>query len=778
MSKLIFLIFLPISLISATLTLNLARDDNVTFSVCHIDDREAFLCKEVLNDAFKKELVCFLHQPIRGREAPVENRFFKIYFEGSNVRVVPKSHYYFYSYSDTFIDDQNVSSIVSKPSLHWIIVGFKKQTRLFGKQNSEGLNFPVTFEQNHVPFIGELDYSLKPVIHKEGVDEMSRIQEAYRKARYEEVLDRVESMEREESNSFSPIAKLYALRAMGKMIESEDAKKLDPMDWVEQSKAWIEQNPSSEYLAEVYSFVAKGYIKMGRYKEAKRNMDILKDDFSNTPYFFQVKLFEAKRYEQLKKFSKAITSYRQVLYHTQDVDLASLAALHLAKLYLTHDKPKKAKNLLLKIQKANPPILIQKAGFTLSLAEQFADANESNLSLSLLPVLKKSPQIDKERLIKDQGYWYEKSREITKAITSYRYYLDKYADGKYVAFVKEHLDALALDSNEQNQSKRLERLNDILKRYQGKALWKKALIEKSKILVDQKEYEKILAMKADLKKAGGEELIQLSAQKLFEQDLQHEKCKEAITLLDDYNITTPTKLKEKLFVCYKKQKDFKHAIREAKELLNDQNLTQKSRYLYELIQLYAKTSNDKALLLAANDLEKLLQITKEKQYEDYCLKSVSAYAHLKKYEDLMLQEAQKCEKNLGDDVRLLDVYHYLVLYGKSHQLDPMIIRYASKMIDLQKHYHIDTYSPQVEIDLAEALRKKKQYQKALDTLLPLLYKKLTDEEKAHVLYLSAYLSEKLGKIKEAKSFYTKCGEIVKNSAWVELCAENMALLEE
>ncbi len=777
MSKLIFLIFFPIYLISGTLTLNLARDNNVTFSVCHIDDTQPFLCKEVLNDLFKKELLCTLSQPITGRTAPLENRFFKIYFKGKSVRIVPKYHCHFYPYSDTFIDDQNVSTSMKQGSLHWMIVGFKKRTRLFAKENSNGLDFPITFEHNEVPFIGELDYNLKPVTHKEYADEMERIRGAYRKKQYEEVLDRVERFEQGESNSFIPLAKLYELRAWDKMIETNEAKKLDPMEWVEKSKAWIEENPSSEYLAEVYSFVAKGYIKMGRYKEAKGYMKILKDDFSNSSYFFQVKLFEAKRYEQLKKFTKAITSYRQVLYHTQDVNLASLAALHLTKLYLAKSEYEKAKNLILKVQKANPPILVEQIDFTLSLAEQFADNNESNLSLSLLPVLEKSTKIDNDRMTKDKAYWYEKAGESDKAISIYRYYLEKYADGKYVDFVKEHLDLLALDSSEQNQSKRLAKLNDLMKRYQGKELWKKALLEKSKILVDQKAYEEILKMKNDLQKAGGEKLVQLSAQKLFERDLQNQKCKEAVGLLNDYNITTPDTLKEKLFLCYKQQKDFKRAIREAKTLLKDQNLTKKSQYLYELIQLYAQTGNDKALLLVANDLEKVLKITKEKRYEDYCLKSVPAYAHLKKYEDLMLQEAQKCEKRLGDDVRLLDIYHYIVLYAKSHHLAPMAISYTTKMVTLQKRYHIDTYSPQVDIDLAEALRKEKEYQKALDALLPLLYKTLTDEEKAHVLYLAAYLSEKLGKIKEAKSFYTKCGEIVKNSAWVELCAENMALLE-
>ncbi len=47
-----------------------------------------------------------------------------------------------------------------------------------------------------------------------------------------------------------------------------------------------------------------------------------------------------------------------------------------------------------------------------------------------------------------------------------------------------------------------------------------------------------------------------------------------------------------------------------------------------------------------------------------------------------------------------------------------------------------------------------------------------------MLYIAGKLSLKLGKESESKEFFMKCGEIVDDSSWQKLCAENLKLLDE
>ena len=108
----------------------------------------------------------------------------------------------------------------------------------------------------------------------------------------------------------------------------------------------------------------------------------------------------------------------------------------------------------------------------------------------------------------------------------------------------------------------------------------------------------------------------------------------------------------------------------------------------------------------------------------------------------------------------------------------LIVSYAQKIIALQKMHKISDYSPMVELDYINALKRLKQYSKALKEDIKLIYMKLTDVQRANVLYIAGELSLKTGKTKEAKEFFIKCGDIVEDSSWQRLCAENLKLLED
>jgi len=778
MIKSIFLILFPLYLISATLTLTIAKDRQERFSVLHLDDTTPFVCKESLNNEFKSELVCILTKPVSKRKAPIENLFFKIYFEDNKVTVLPKKSYRYYSYDDSFIQESEIVTSNKKPSKHWMIIGVEKNSTLFEKSSDEALNLPLTLPKADPPYIGELDSQLLPVSKADGAKFIKKIAHIYKKGDYKILIEKVEQNLNDLESIFKSDASLYKLRAISKLIFDESDSTYDPMDLSEDALDWLDSYPSNSHIPEVLSMIVKSYTKMGRKKESNRFLQSLKSQFPNSYYYFDALIYQGDRYYLTKKFQKALKSYKDALYNTKNLKVAALSAMKLSNLYLDIKEAEKAKSFIKKIIKLDANLLNVDPHLSYEVAKKFSDNNESNISLSIADSIDDLSHIDEEEFLKNVAYWSQMSKNPNRAIKLYREYLKRFADGKYVDFVEKRLNSLILFSSEANLSKRMQQIDKIISKYKNDPLSHKAVIEKAKILLDMKEYKKILDLKSELEDAGGAKLLKEVAKRVYIRDLNQSRCKDAIKLKDEYNLTTPLNLMPKLFVCFKRAKKYKSAIALANKFIKqNSDPSQKAKYLYELAKLYKKRANYKAMLLAANDLYALGKITDISKYSDLCLDNIEAYYQIKGLDNLLLNEVSRCEQKLKDDVRLLDAYNLALKISKRKDDAKMSSFYAKKMIKLQKMYHIHTYSPMVEITLAEALRDERKYQEALNVVLKLLYQKLSDTQKAQVLYLAGYLSEKLDKIKEAKEFYAKCGEIVEDSAWVQLCAQNLELLE-
>jgi len=780
MYKSIFLIFFPLYLISATITMNVAKDNNSTFSIIHLNDEAPFLCKKVMNRDFKDEVICNLSKPVTKRSEPLENRFFKIYFEKNRVILSPKNRYNFYSYSSSFIDDKNITTSNTKPATHWVIVGYKKPNRLFANQDKDALDFDLALSMKELPYVGELDFDLNPVTDHKDAQSLTKIKNKYEKEKYEKTIDEVDYFLRDSENEFTSTAKLYKLRSMDKLIIKKHSKSLDPMELVDLSQSWIDENPSNENLPEVLSFMAKSYVKMSRSKNSDKYLSILSNQYPQNRFTYEAKLYNAdKTYESGNK-TEAIKKYKDILYTTKDFDIASQAAIRLSDAYLDQKKVQKAKGFIDKIIDADGNFIKDNPIISYKIAKKFSENNESNQSLKIALFLKdKKNPIDKDDLTKDIAYWYDLTGKKDKAIELYNDYLSKYKkDGKHIEFVKKRLDIVTLATKETNQTKRLSYLDEMIKKYPDNNIAHKALLEKADLYLKEKRYKDILKMSDNLKKAGGEKLLNEVAKREMLANVKEKNCKEVFKLQDDYNLTLPTDQNDTIYECYKNQKRYDEAINVAKEMIKNSSLAKKAKWSYELVKLYKKRANYKELILVADDLKKLSKLTNTTSYNDVCIDTAQAYYNLKNLDDLMLREVQKCEKLLPNDVRLLDNYERVLHFAKRKDDTNMILIYAKKMIDLQERYKLSTYTPKVEIDYIEALRSKKQYAQALKYDLKLLYQKLSDKQRAHILYLAGYMSEKLNKNKEAKEFYIKCGEIVDDSAWIELCSENLGLLED
>jgi hypothetical protein len=775
-----FALLLAFHLHSASLILNEAKDTNKTFSILHIKDDNAFLCEIKMQDNFKDSVICQFSKTITPTISKT-NDDLSITSIGNEIKIEPKTKIKLQAIEDNFITSNVINSLSNTKQKHWIIVAYKDKLPFFQNSNKEGLNFNIIFNPIELPFVGSLDLDGLPIIQKEDAVAMGEIRDSYKQKNLQKVIKLADKELSQKDTTYAHEEKLYKLRAMDKLAWEQDKESdIDTDQLIELAQEWIDENPSSKYLPEVLMYISKTYYKRGHTAKGDEYSDILKDEFTSNKFNLVAQLHKADRvYQNRKRRKEALTIYKDVLYNTDDVNLASKAASKITEKYLQMGKVDLAKEFYIKVVDANEAYIKKHLKESYSFAKEFAQAKKYDIAIKIVGLLldiKENPTIDEMK--KNIGYWYELKGDKKASFDLYRQYLKDYSKGEHVGFVKSRLDKLLLDIDEKNETKKIANIDNILKNYQNDPIYKKALIEKAKILIQNGKYKELFALEKILKANGGEKFLSYGAQKKIGEDLKNDNCKEAIYLKQEYNTTIKPKQQEKFFNCLMRTAQYKQALEITKKHKDEKELQKRLTWLYHALKAHSKLDHNKEVIMIGEDIEKLSIMLQTIKYNDIVYEKAIAYYNLQKYDDMMLREVQKVEKFFPKNIKNIDLFNKVLRYAKSSKNDLLIVNYTKKIIELQKQHKIDDYSPTVEIDLVNALKRLKQYDKALKEDVKLLYIKLTDAQRANVLFLAGELSLRVAKQKEAKEFFIKCGEIVEDSSWQRLCAENLKLLEE
>ncbi len=781
MRNLIYLILFTINCYSASLTLNIAKDDNIDFSILHIKDDKKFLCEIKMREDFKDIVVCTFMQNIN---PPISrsDRDFKIDSNKNILNIIPTNKMMLQSLQDDFIVTNIIKSDVKSMHKHWIVVGYKDEMKLFKTNDKNGINFDIVFQNKELPHVGSLDLDAQPITQKNDAVSMSRIRKAYEEKRYSRVLKLADDMSEDKKSTFSKEAKLYKLRALDALAwENGEQEDIDTDELLDVATSWISENPSSIHLSEVLMYIAKTYYKLGYVNKGDEYSNILKEEFYDSRYTKLAQLYKADRiYKNRKRRVEAINIYKDVLYNTKDLMIASAAASKISEKYLDANKIDLAYKFYKKVVDANEKYLLENRTKSYEFAKRFAKEGKFDLAIEIIAILlsDKDENFQTDEMQKDLAYWYELRGDKETSYWLYREYLNSYKSGRYVEFVKNRIDKILLDIDEQNSSKKMKNINNILSKYPNEPIYKKALIEKAKILINEKKYDQLFAIEGELKKIGAQKYLQYGADKKIVQDLNSDNCKDAIYLREEYNATTPQKLEVKLFECLMRFNKYNEALNLTQKYQNEKDLKIKLDWMYKSAKAHSKLDHNKRVILLGEDIEKLSKVVKTRKYDDIVYLKAEAYYNLQEYDEMMLKEVKQAQKLFPFDIRNIDLFMKVVRYAKKRKIDLLIVDYAQKIIELQKRHKIEDYSPNIELDYINALKRLKQYEKALKEDLKLLFVKLTDLQKANVLYIAGELSLKTDKPKEAKEFFMKCGEIVEDSLWQRLCAQSLELLDE
>jgi len=796
--KIVLSFVILINLNALTLKLNSTKENNSYYYILHIINNMPFQCKKKILDIKHYNFICTITGKTKINISPKKTKYVDIFIDNKkkSIRITLKPKYKtrVYRVDKPLYKEKVIKYEKTKISNHWIFIFYKKKIFLRNNLLKKGINFPVDFTEEPAPSIGALDLSGTPIRYlnnSKDINDYISIKNDYERKRYDFViLETKKALKNYPNSIFVNDFILYHIRALTQLLKTENknpnTEDLSYDEIIKLGKKWIKQFPSNQNIPEVLYYIANAYQSIGQESDAKYFYDILITEHPKNKYTkLGIISFADTLYAQNRK-QKALQLYKNVLYSTKDIQVASIAADRLAHIYLQTKQYKKAKEYYDKIIKANPDFILnnhQKA-YNLALNLSSKDITDTSIEIleNLLKKLKKEPDL-KESVIKSLGDLYAKEKNYKKASYYYRKYLSLYKYGDYVDEVKKNLDGIFFETNETNSTKLLNYYDKLIDRYKSGKIYEKAAILKAKLLIKNKNYKTALIelnkLEVNFKnKNTVNKLKKEAAWHLAVLALDAKDCLKAVKYIQEYNITKKINQKE-LVKCYLQTYNYNKAI-----LLSQKALKKKTTIDDKLFWLDMQAKS----LLKKQSFDKLYAITKDiislsnsfdkKSYlKNGLYYQFFALFGLKKY-DKALQIAQTIDKKFANNFKNVEIYKKIIELSKQRADDFMIVKYADKIIKLQNRFKSYPFSPQIEFEYVASLKRLNKNREAIKILKNMAKRFNKSSVKSRIYYEIGALSLKLNDKNGAKKAFENCIKIKDKNSWKKLCEENLSLIAE
>ncbi len=786
MKHLLLSLLLVAALQALELKISSGIEDGESYSILYIQHEELFNCKEI-KDTYGKttEVLCAVKDGGKVTFSHSESKFFRINGEnrGSEIfiHIFPKSEVVLKSVNYNFSNNDEVLQENSSLAKKWEVIAYEKNIPFLKKKERQGINFPIAIETERLPQISALDSMKNPLVFEESKDVplYLRVKQLFQAKEYSQVIYNVDDILGQYPDSiFKKELLLYRIRAMNSTAAKEDMD-----DLVNLAKSWVKTYSADEAVSEVLLMLANAYSEMGFFTEAR--------------YYFDRIFFEHKgeRYEKLAKISlgdqyylrgdanKAINLYNEALLETKDIDVASLAAAKIAEKSLDNNKGKEASEYYLKILGANPPFFQNDYKKTMEICEKLANSGENisaaKVCSSLLDVLDKK-ELEYDKALKAVATWYDEGGEKRNALELYTQYLDELDMGISRAEVKQRLDALAVDIDESNTTKRLQKLDALLLDYPDSEIYKNALLAKAQILFEQKRYVEVLGMKAELLKTEGNEsdgrkFLESSASEVLKTLFDKKDCNAALNMLQEYDGIEPDADRKKdAYECFFEASYFNECFVLADSMIKEGEIGQRLDWMYKSAKCAKKLEKNVAVDDLSKDILDIAKTLKTDKYNDILYERFYALSARKKFDD-MLTCAQQIDTLLPLSLEHMGVYKSIVQYAEGINDDTLLLQYATKIFALQEQFRVSQESPWVDFLYIQSALKTNQIDLASSRITKTLALTMSDEQKARALYTAANIAQLQSKKDDAKGFYSECAKIKTTTPWKKLCVDALAI---
>lgn len=781
--KITFLLLMGVEFASSLeFYINSGREDSKDFAVLNIVDSTPFSCQEKYNrETEVQEIVCEFESNLISHFSKTNTLFFSITPEITEERfylkITPKHKMKLFNVGQDLLASNPIFEEKTQKSNKWQIVGYEDEIPFLVEEESEGLNFPISFNESlQYPRIGVLDFGMRPMNNEVGQDKdyFLTIQNLLKKGSYQEALDSInEMLQIYPETIFKRDVLFMKLQALDEIGGEENYEEI-----VSLGKAWLSAYPADIHIPEVLLLLAENYAKMNFFEEASYYYDRIFKEYKNDKSELLARLSYGQKIFERGDKKMPLELYQSVLNQTQDLEIASLAALLLGEYYREAGDKQRAQEYLKNVFDANPNYFLKEIPKHYAMLQKWADLGIYETPAQVAEVMFLSLSDDSlpyyRPLLRDMAEWYDKAGNIPKAHKYYQLLLQKPQDIQEEREIQALDDLLLLNDKESNATKRLEHYDYVIQTYKGKEEEKEALLKKAQTLYEMGNYQAVFAMRDSLAK--DDSILLGSVGALTQETIAKKDCKTAAYYGNLYaeKIPLDSEGKMDLFDCLYENQQFEPALKIAQDELSKVKTPEmKEDWLYRLGWVEYNMQNYPKAILASRDVVK---ISKNPNYKDSLWVLFMALEKEGRKEEAF-ELLPQMEESLGADSRMIEIYRIMLLDALGKKDDTAIRIYANKLLGLQEQYKKYEYSPWAELSLVEALNREGKFQESLEILQKSQAYVTAPTDQIRILYLQGYLSDKLNQKEKAISFYGQCEAIEAQSTWKNLCIEAKKLLE-
>ncbi len=651
----------------------------------------------------------------------------------------------------------------------WQIIGYKDKIPFLSSSDSKGLDFPVKIHEQQMPFIPELNTDNRPLQTTKNKDfeAYSAVKDLMKKQDYISALSAINEAITQNPNSvFRRDLSYDRLIAMDKLNLNDKQSLIDAaLDWTKTFSA-------DSDVPEVLYILANAYHKEYIQKE------------SEYVYRRIINEYPQSRFAPLSKMNLAIFTknasptqsrlYFQDAYSdAKDIGSASEIAIQWALFEIEQKNQDVAKELINKVIDNNPAFFMDSIGQTREIVDQLNEAEFYPEVAKIAQYMVEHTKDDKEQenYAFNLGIYYAHANDFDAAHKANQAYLESYGEKSQKSKQVIARDDDILFNIQGDDDQKLQHYEYISSKYPNTPQDKKAKELTAEILLKQQQYDKVLDI---FKQTPDDMYYQKALDTLIIQSLSQNDCAKANSyLMQTSEFHLDSKQKLQAFDCLVGAHLNSIAQKVAKDMPQTTNTPQERlEWLYRIAKNLYTLGDYKNAILAARDGFNLA--LNQKRYYDIAFDLF--------YTLNMLHSTNEAKKTFGflqthfdNQEQILPVYAIMLEYAIADKDLTATQIYAHKILDLQKTFKIDEYTPYTEFVLADALAQSKKQQEALRILKSLESKKLDETQRQKMLYQIGNIYNTQNNIQEAKSYFGQCLKITTQSDWRLLCeqAENL-----
>lgn len=510
-----FSISIPFNpLFSLEFYINNGRENGNNFAVLTITDEKPFLCQEFYTvESEVDEITCEFDQPLLSRFYKSESLFFEIQPQSTEDRfflnIYSKEKMRLFNNEFRLVNNNNapIPKERNKKSRRWQIVGYIKEMPFIRKHNAEGINFPVRFRKL-TPTIGALNVQMKPLKSETGGDNAYylRISDMLTRGAFEEALAQInEMLGLYPDTIFKRDVLYYRILALDGLENPDNSE-----DILELAKSWYAAYPTDVRVPEILYILAKIYASMNFFDEAKFYYNLLFNEYKGHKFEHIARIQYADNLYARGERTSLPAIYTGVLNETNDLDVASRAAIALGEFYRKSEQSQEAENYLKMVLSANAEYFKKNFNKSYNLLNEWVDSRIYDTPAQVLESIYPSvfalydnqptalnTQLRRD-MLHDLGVWYDKAGNLQKAHEYYTKFMQELPKDEAFEAIKKADDALILRYDELDPQKRLEHYDFVQSTYAGREEALVALVKKAETLFEMGRYAEVFAMREPL----------------------------------------------------------------------------------------------------------------------------------------------------------------------------------------------------------------------------------------------------------------------------------------